>query len=459
MSVFEAGQVRGAMEGVTGPVLFADDPGITQETAGFNTAAERKPAVVVGAARAADVSAAVRFAGDHGLAVGVLATGHGGVGLEGGMLVTTRRMRDVRVDPERHTARVGAGVRWDMVIGAASGYGLAPLNGSTPDAGVVGYTLGGGLPVLGRTFGFAADHVRSMEVVTADGTVCHVDRDHEPDLFWALRGGKGNFGVVTEVEFDLMPVARIYGGGIYYPGEHAPAVLHAYRAWAATLPDEMTTSVALLRLPDLPAVPEPLRGRCVVHLRVAHVGPAADGERLVAPMRAAAPILIDGVAEMPYAAVGSIHNDPTDPLPAWDGGCLLRELPAEAVDALLAAAGPQLGDLPLIMVEIRQLGGVMSRQPDPPNCAGGRDAAFSLVVVGAFPPPLREIVPHLGAGVLSAVGPWSTGGTHANFGAAAYQDGGAARAWTARDYQRLQAIKRAYDPANLFGTGYAIQPR
>jgi FAD/FMN-containing dehydrogenase len=428
------------------------------ETAGFNTAAERRPAVVVGAASAEDVAAAVRFAAAHDLPVGVLATGHGGVGCDGGVLVTTRRMQQVRVDPQRRLAQVGAGVRWEKVIGAASEHGLAPLNGSTPDAGVAGYTLGGGVPVLGRTFGFAADHVRNVQMVTADGVIREVDRDHEPDLFWALRGGKGNFGVVTAMEFDLMPVARLYGGGIYYAGEHAPAVLHAYRDWVTTLPEAMTTSVALLRLPDLPEVPAPLRGRCAVHLRVAHVGAAADGERLVAPMRAAAPAFIDAVADMPYTAVGSIHNDPADPLPMRDRGCLLRELTAETVEAVLSAAGPQHPDLPLIVVEIRHLGGAMARQPDPPNCAGGRDAAFAALVVGAFPPPLRDIVPHLSATVLSALAPWSTGGTHANFGGVPDGAAEAARAWTAQAYQRLLAIKQSYDPANLFGAGCAIQP-
>jgi hypothetical protein len=221
----------------------------------------------------------------------------------------------------------------------------------------------------------------------------------------------------------------------------------------------MTTSVALLRLPDLPGVPAALSGRCTVHLRVAHVGPAAEGERLVAPMRAAAPGLIDTLCEMPYSAVGTIRNDPVGPLPAWDRGCLLRELPADAIDALLAAAGPQRGELPLIMVEIRQLGGAMFRQPDPPNCAGGRDAAFSLVVIGAFPPPLQDIVPRLGGEVISALAPWATGDTHANFGAPAREPGGAARAWALRDYERLLGVKSAYDPGNLFGTGCPLLSR
>src|SRR5262249_46496333 len=164
------------------------------------------------------------------------------------------------------TARVGAGVKWRPVIDAAAEHGLAPLNGSSSDVGVVGYTLGGGLGPMARTYGFAADHVLALGVGPAGGQIRRVDADHYPDLFWALRGGKGNFGIVTAIEFELVPVTRLYGGGIFFPGAAAPEVLHEFAHWSKQMPEEVTTSVALLRLPDFPFIPEPLRGKLSVHL-------------------------------------------------------------------------------------------------------------------------------------------------------------------------------------------------
>jgi FAD/FMN-containing dehydrogenase len=209
--------------------------------------------------------------------------------VEGAVLITTGRMDGVEIDPAARTARVAAGAHWQQVVDAATPVGLAPLNGSSAKVGVTGYVLGGGLsPTMGRTYGWAADHVRAIEVVTADGTWRRATPTDEPHLFWALRGAKGNFGVVTAIEIDLFPVTTYFGGGLFYAGEHTAAVLHAYREWITTAPDELNSSVALLRLPPLPEVPEPLRGRLVVHVRVCHLGSVSDGERLVAPLRAVA---------------------------------------------------------------------------------------------------------------------------------------------------------------------------
>ncbi|MDN5751387.1 MAG: FAD-binding oxidoreductase, partial [Pseudonocardia sp.] len=327
--------------------------------AAFNTTHTARPAVVVGATCAADVAETVRWAVSRGRAVTVQSTGHGlQADLAGSVLVTTRRMSAVSIDPVARTVRVGAGVRWAQVIEAATPYGLAPLNGSSSQVGVIGYTLGGGLGPMARRYGFAADHVRRAQLVTADGRIREVDAATDPELFWALRGGKGNFGIVTELEFELMPVAALYGGGIFFPGAAAAEVLHAFRAWVETLPEEAGTSVALLRLPPLPELPEPLRGQFVVHLRFAHLGPADEGAALLAPMRAVAPAVMDLVADMPYAAVDSIHMDPVDPMPIWERGATLRELPAAAVEELLAAAGPG--------VEVPLMGGRRGSHPPAP---------------------------------------------------------------------------------------------
>ncbi|GAA2591809.1 FAD-binding oxidoreductase [Dactylosporangium fulvum] len=440
---------------VQGPVLLPDDDGYAAEAATWNVATQHRPLVIVGATGTDDVAAAVRWAGRHGLAVAVQATGHGAVRpAEDCVLVTTSRMQDLTVDLVTRTARAAAGVRWASVINAAAPHGLAPLNGSSSQVGVVGYTLGGGTGPLGRRFGFAADHVRSVEIVTADGAVRTIDADHESDLFWAVRGGKGNFGIVTAIEFGLFEVPAFFGGGIYFPAAHAAEVLHAYRQWAPGLPEEMTTSVALLRLPPLPQLPEPLRGAFVAHLRVAYQGSAEEGTRLVAPMRAVAPALIDGVGELPYTAVDAVHQDPVDPMPSHEGGVLLGGLSAGTIDRILAVAGPQV-DLPLVMVELRQLGGAFSRPAAVPNAVSGRGAAFSLFTIGLGLPDLRPAVDAGIGAVLAAAGDDIVPGGLMNFSGSAGPEALLAN-WSPADRDRLLRVKRSYDPTNVFSTNQAI---
>ena len=214
---------------VAGSVLLPGDAGYDDERAVWNLNHELVPAVIVVPESAADVQAAVTFAAGQHRPVLVKTTGHQIVGqAHGAVVIATHRINDITIDAAGRTARVGAGVLWSEVIAKAAKAGLAPLNGSNPTVGVSGYTLGGGLsPTLGRSHGYAADHVRSLDVVTADGELRHVNAESEPDLFWALRGGKGNFAVVTALEFDLFPVSRLYAGGIYFPGERTADVLQS----------------------------------------------------------------------------------------------------------------------------------------------------------------------------------------------------------------------------------------
>jgi FAD/FMN-containing dehydrogenase len=365
-------------------------------------------------------------------------------------------MCDVTIDPHARTARVGAGARWAQVIEAAAPHGLAPLNGSSSSVGVVGYTLGGGVGPMGRRFGFAADHVRRVQLVTVDGAIREVDAASDPELFWAIRGGKGNFGIVTELEFDLVPVTTLYAGGIFFPASACADVLHTYRQWVHTLPEDATSSVALLRLPPDPALPEPLRGQFAVHLRFAHLDSSsgAEGEQLLAPMRAVAAPLMDLVGVMPYAAVDSIHMDPTEPMPVWERGAGLRELPAAAVDALLTVAGPDV-DVPLIMVELRQLGGALARPAAVPNAVAGRDAAFSLFAIGPMAGPLTEVVPAVTQSVVDALEPWASRGGLLNFQGVA-DPARVSSLWSDADRARLLAVKQRVDPAGIFSTGRAL---
>jgi hypothetical protein len=442
---------------VHGPVYAAGDDGMAAEVATWNVAVQHTPAVAVGATCAADVAAAVSWAAARGMGVAVQATGHGPVrNAAGSVLVTTRRLQAVSIDPGRRIARVEAGVKWHRLLEAAAEVGLVGLCGSSSDVGVVGYTLGGGLGSLGRKHGFAADHVTAVEIVTADGQLRRISAENESDLFWAVRGGKGNFGIVTALEMELFPVTTLVGGGIFFAGRDAAAVLHAFRGWAPTLPEEVSTSVAILRMPPLEELPPPLRGQTVVHLRYAYSGTdLALGEQLVEPMKAAGEIVLGFIGPIRTTEMDSIHMDPVDPMPAWEKGMSLRELTADTVETLLAAAGPQV-DVPLIMVEIRLMGGALARPAAVPNAVAGRDAAYAVFVVGPAVPELAQVVPAVGKGVLGALAPWKADGTMVNFLGDVSGPAEVAAAYPPGVVERLREIKRTADPAGVFHFGHAF---
>jgi FAD/FMN-containing dehydrogenase len=447
VNLFAAFRRGRGLSSIAGPVLRPADPGYAAELAAFNTAFTLRPGLVVGATCEADVVAAVTMAAADGLPVATKGTGHGVTAdVAAPVLVSTRRIDAVTVDARARTARAGAGATWAQVVAAAAEHGLAPLCGSSTAVGVAGYTLGGGMGLLGRRYGFAADHVRRLRLVTADGRPHEIDADRAPELFWALRGaGKSGFGVVTELEFELFPVTRLYGGGILLPGTAAGDLLHAWRDWAPGLPEEASTSVAVVRLPSDPALPAPLRGRTVTHLRYAHLGSREEAEGLLAPMRAVAAPLVDGVGELPYAEIDAVHQDPTDPRAVHEGGSALRALAAEAVDALLAAAGPDV-DSPLTMVELRWMGGALARPAPVPNVVAGRTAACSLYAYGALVEPDTLAVRAAVDGVVDALEPWSLGGALTNFAGA--ESPGAL--WSRTDRARLRVLQRAVDPDGMF---------
>lgn len=445
---------------VHGPVYAAGDEGLAAEVATFNLAVRHTPAIAVGATCAADVAATVTWAVAHGLPVAVQATGHGPVrNADGAVLVSTRRMQGVNVDPARRTARVEAGVKWERLLAVAAEHGLTGLCGSSSDVGVVGYTLGGGMGSLGRRFGFAADSVVSFDIVTADGALRTVCAESEPELFWAVRGGKGNFGIVTSIEIGLFPVRSVLGGGIFFAGEDAAAVLHTFRTWAPTLPEEVGTSIAVLRLPPMEHLPEPLRGLTVVHLRYVYSGDdPAEGERLVEPMRAAGRIVLGFIGPLLTTEMDAVHMDPHDPLPVWEKGMLLADLTEETVDAFLAAAGPQV-QVPLIMAELRLMGGALGREAQVPNAVAGRDAAWSVFVLGPMVPELAEVLPMAGRGVLAALEPWAASGGLTNFLGDFSGPAEVAAAYPPAVRERLLALKAAVDPGGVFSSGHALTPR
>jgi FAD/FMN-containing dehydrogenase len=443
---------------VEGAVRLPGDAGYDDERAGFNLNHELVPAVIVVAESAADVQAAIAFAAGQHRPVLVKTTGHQMVGpAHGAVVIATHRMNDVAIDAVGRTARVGAGAVWSEVVAEAAKAGLAPLNGSNPTVGVSGYTLGGGLsPTLGRSHGYAADHVRSLEVVTADGELRHVDAQSEPELFWAMRGVKGNFGVVTALEFDVFPVSRLYGGAIYFPGERMADVLRAWTAWHPGTPETMTSSFAVLRLPPRPGLPEPLRGAFLVAVRVAYNGTAADGERMVAPLRAVAPAVLDTVRDMPYTEVASIHNEPAQPVPYYERGIMLREFPAEAQDKLVELVGPD-SDTTLLMAELRALGGAWDREPTVPNAVATRGLRYSLLGVEEGPVSQEQQLKKSVAVLLDGMGPWQGDRRLVN-NLAPEEATDAASVYGPERYERLAAIKKTYDPANVFRINPSVVP-
>jgi FAD/FMN-containing dehydrogenase len=317
--------------------------------------------------------------------------------------------------------------------------------------------MGGGLsPTLGRSHGYAADHVRSFEVVTPDGELRHVDAESEPDLFWALRGGKGNFAVVTALEFALFPVARLYGGAIYFPGDRMADVLQAWSAWHPGTPETMVTSIAALRLPPLPELPEALRGAFTVALRFAYNGTPEDGERLIAPLRAVAPAVLDTVRDMPYAEVASIHDEPTDPLPYYERGVMLREFPVQAQDKLVELAGPG-SDTTLWIVELRALGGAWDREPAVPNAVATRGLPYSLLGVEVGPLAEEQRLKDSVAVLLDGMAPWQGERRLVN-NLAPEEAADAVAIYGPERYERLAAVKKAYDPTNLFRLNHNVAP-
>ena len=403
------------------------------------------PAAVVAAADAADVVDAVRAAAQAGLQVSVRATGHGARATgEDVLLVVTAGLDECVLHPDGWV-RVGAGVTWQRVVDACAPHGLAPLCGSSLDVGVVGYTTGGGLGPMARTFGLAGDRVRALEVVTADGVLRRVTPDVEPDLFWALRGGKGAVGVVTAIEMDLVRVAAPYAGSVWFDGVDAGDVLHAWHGWSEDLPDSATTSVALLRLPALRGVPPLLAGRLTVAVRLVHVGAPAVGAALLDDVRAVAPVLLDGAGALPVSRIGEVHGEPSVPLPVHEQGVLLRELTGPALDTLLEVAEPGLSG-PLGTVEVRALGGAVARGGAHASAVCHRDQPYSVLAGGPAAPPVVDSVRDATAAVIDALAPWSDGATLPN-----WCDGPSA--YDAATLARLRAVADRYDPGRVMTDG------
>ena len=292
-------------------------------------------------------------------------------------------------------------------------------------------------------------------MVTADGVLRSVDAGHEPDLFWGLRGAKGNLGIITGLTLSLIPLTRFFGGGIFFDADNAAEVLNAYRRWVDAHTESTSSSVALLRLPPDPALPDLLRGRCVVHVRLAHVGDLAEGARLAGLMRDAAPVILDLTAPMNPAQMDAVHQDPPDPMPTHEHGCLLEDMTTDVIERLLDHT-TRVANSPLVLTEIRHLGGAISRPPTPPNAVPGRDAAFSLMTIAVTEPAFAQSGPAAVADLFAAVRPWRSAAAMPNFLGRSTQPDLVAAAWPPDMRERLLLVKRRWDPDNQFRLGHAL---
>jgi FAD/FMN-containing dehydrogenase len=330
---------------ILGDVIGQGDAGYDAARQAFELAVDQNPAVVAFAESAADVAKIVSFARSVGLRVAPQCAGHGASPLEHlehGILLKTSRMRRVDIDPASRTARVEAGAQWQDATVPAGDHGLAALAGTSPNVGVVGYTLGGGIGWHARRHGLCANSVTAVEIVTPDGRLVRADSTSGPDLLWAVRGGGGSVGVVTAIEISLYPVRELYAGVLFFPVERAGEILHAWRGWTDTVPDEVTSVARILRFPPIPDVPEPLRGRSFALVEAAYVGDDLEGAELIRPLRGLGPA-IDTFAMVRPSDLGSLHMDPPEPVPGVGDGMLLTDASAAAIDAMLAAVGPGSG--------------------------------------------------------------------------------------------------------------------
>jgi FAD/FMN-containing dehydrogenase len=441
----------------SGTVAVPGDEVWDQARQGWNLAVDQRPAVVVVPDGVGDVQAAVAFAAANGLRVSAQGTGHNASalsrrGLDGVMLIKLHAMRGVEIDAEARTARVAAGAVWGDLTAPASDLGLAPLAGSALDVGIVGYCLGGGLSWMARKHGMAANSVVAIELVTADGALRRVDAENDPELFWALRGGGGNFGVVTALELRLFEVPELVAGMMLWPMERAAEVAHAWREWTATAPDEATTSMRLMRIPPLPEIPEIVRGRELIVIDGAVLAGEERAGEILAALRALEPE-VDTFGPMPPVALSYIHMDPEEPMPAMGDGGLLAELPAEAIDAYLAAAGPGV-QTPLLMAEIRHMGGALARVPEGAGAAATIGGQYLLFAGGMAVDP--EMARGVEAGVdafLAAMSPWDSGRMYLNFAERPIDPD---RAFGEDVAPRLRAVKAQVDPGDLFRGNHPV---
>ena len=437
---------------LAGDVVVPGDDGWDEARQAWNLAVEQRPLAVVYPASADDVVATVAFAGEHGARIAFNGGGHNAAPIdwtEDTLLMKTERLAGIEIDPQARRARVESGALGKPLALAAGEHGLAFLAGTSPDAGVAGYVLGGGLSWMIRKHGLACNSIVAVELVTADGRLIRADKDSEPDLFWALRGGGGNFGAVTALELALVPVAEIYAGCLFWPIERAREILNAWRVWIETVPLECHSIGRMLQLPDVPFLPEHLRGRSFVLVEPAFIGSESDGSALVEPLRALGPEF-DTVAMMPTSELSLVNMDPDFPLPYAGDGILLDDFTPAAIDALIEAF---VGS-PLLHAEARHLGGAAAIGSPEHGVLDSIEASFMMFTFGlTLDAAAHAAVEHHVELLIEALAPWDSGRRYLNFAESVVDP---RSIFPPETYDRLRAVKARYDPTRMFQANHAI---
>lgn len=454
------GDVAALAASIAGAVVTPGAPDWESARLAWNLAVNQQPAAVALPESPEDIVAIVDFARQNGLRVAPQGTGHNAAPLENlledTILVKTERMRGVVVDPAARVARVEAGALWMDVTGAAAEYGLAALAGSSPDVGVVGYTLGGGISFLSRKYGLAANNVAAIELVTAGGEHLRADRNHHPDLFWALRGGGGSFGIVTALELELKPISKVYAGVMFWPQSRAREVLQTWGIWTQqNLPEEVMSVGRVVNVPPLPDIPAPLRGRSFVLVEIVYLGGGSEGAELIEPLRALRPE-IDTITTIPVQELSHLHMDPPGPVPGSGDGMLLKQLSAGLIDDFVDSAAGEAGSA-LVSAEIRHIGGAVARPAPEHGALAAIEAPYVMFAVGMAPTAeVTAVVKAQVDGVKLALSPWRANHDYLNF---------AERSLNTRTlypneitYRRLQAVKATWDPQDIVQSNHPIPP-
>ena len=441
---------------IAGRVATPADSDWDAARAAWNLAADQNPVAVAFAESADDIAEVVGFAGRNDLRVAGQGTGHGAVALgplDDTILLKTERMRDIEVDPGSQTASVAAGVLVEELSAAAQANRMCSMPGSSPNVGVVGFSLGGGLSWLGRRYGWACNRVNAIDVVTADGEQRRVDADNEPDLFWALRGGGGGYAIVTGLHVNLLPIAEIYAGALILPAELGADAIRTWRDWASSVSEGVTSIARFLHLPPIPEVPEQLRDRPLLTIDAACIGSQEEGQATIAPLRELGEPVMDTFGQIPAEGLSRIHMDPEPPVPGLGHHEVLAELPDSAIDAFVGAAGPDAGS-PLLLSEIRQLGGALARPDANGGALSSLDADFVVFGVG------MPMTPELGQAIEShldhlhaTMKPWAAEGGYFNF---AERPCDVDAILPPETCSRLAEVKRRWDPDGMIVANHAL---
>ena len=452
---------RFELPGFAGQLLHSSDAGYDEARQVFNGMIDRRPAVIARCAGADDVVKAVNLARENNLPLSVYGGGHGVTGsavVDAGICVDLRGMNRIDVDPEARTARAEGGLTWGELDAATQEHGLAVTGGRVSDTGIGGLTLGSGSGWLERKLGFVCDNLIAAEVVTADGRKVTASDDENAELFWGLRGGGGNFGVVTAFHLRLHPIGPIVlGGMLMYPAQMATDLVRFYRDFVTGAPDEVGTGLAFISAPPLDFVPEPVRGKPVVGVVVCYAGSPEQGEEAMRPLREFGPPAIDMVQPMPYVAVQQLLDPPNQKgMQNYWTADFLAELPDEAVDVLVEHATNPVS--PLTQIILVPGGGAIARVDDEAMALGQRAAPWNIHYLSMWPDPAdtEQNIAYT-RGIATAMKPWTTGGAYLNF----IGDEGSGRveaAFGTEKYTRLQALKDEWDPENLFRHNQNIPP-